>query len=109
MTPFGSLIHSARVARDVKTGNADLAAGAGNLHDRVQDRGRRLGGVGSLAAGFEADGVNSRVHFGLSDDLGDLLLQIALRNIDRLAAKAAGMSQPLGVEVADDNDCRTEE
>ena len=57
-----------------------------------------------VPTGFEADGVNRRVHLGLSDDLCDLLLHIALRNVDRLAAEAAGLGQPFGVEVADDHD-----
>ena len=62
-----------------------------------------------MAAGLEADGVDGGVDLGHAEDLLDLVLAGRPWRVDRLAAEAAGLRQPLRVQVADDDDRRAEQ
>ena len=62
-----------------------------------------------MAAGLEADGVHGRVDLGHAEDLLDLILGVALGDVDGLAAEAARLRQALGDQVADDHDRRAEQ
>src|SRR3712207_4012738 len=104
------LVGSPRVTGHVEAGDAERTAGPGDVHQRVEHRGRGLGlRVLAVAPGLEADRVDAAVHLGLAQDLRDLVLRVALRDVDGLAAEAAGLGQPVGVEVADDDDGRAEQ
>ena len=71
---LGVGVDAARIAGDVQAGDAERAAGAGDLHDRVQHGGRAFdAGVLAVAVGFEADAVDGAIDFRhLADDLLDL-------------------------------------
>lgn len=62
-----------------------------------------------MSASFEADGVDAAVDLGFAEDLRDLILRVAFRHIDRLAAESAGLGQAILVEVADDDTGGTEQ
>jgi hypothetical protein len=55
-------------------------------------------------ARLEADRVDRGVDLGDAEDLLDLVLRIALGDVDRLAAEALGLRQPLRDQVADEHD-----
>ena len=57
----------------------------------------------AVAAGLEADGVDAAVDLGHAEDLLDLVLRVALGDVDRLAAEDARLLEPLRVQVADDD------
>ena len=57
-----------------------------------------------MAARLEADGVDGAVHLRDAEDLLDLVLGIALGDVDRLAAERACLLEPLRNQVADDHD-----
>ena len=62
-------------------------------------------GAVAVALGLEADGVDRRVDHRLPDDLLDLVAQRGvLGQVDRLAAEAPGLRQPIAVHVTDDHD-----
>ena len=60
-------------------------------------------GVGAVAAGLEADGVDGGVDLGHAEDLLDLVLRVALGDVDRLAAEALGLLEALRDQVADEH------
>jgi hypothetical protein len=64
-----------------------------------------------VAAGLEADAVDRRVDLaGAAQDLGELLAQVVVGGqVDRLAAEAARLGEPLGVHVADDHHRRAQQ
>src|SRR5699024_6695836 len=100
----------ARIARDIEAGNAEAAAGPGDVHERVEHRRRCLvAGVLAVSARLEADGVDSAVDLGLAEDLLDLVLRVTPGHVDRLAPESAGLSQSILVEIADDDAGRTEQ
>ena len=53
-----------------------------------------LGGV-AVAAGLEADRVDTAVDLGYAEDLVDLLRRVALREVDGLASEAGRLLQPM--------------
>ena len=62
-----------------------------------------------MAARLEADGVDGGVDLGHAEDLLDLVLRVALREVDGLAAEAARLRQTLGNHVADDDHRRAQQ
>ena len=62
-----------------------------------------------MAARLESDRVDGGVDLGHAEDLLDLILRVALRDVDRLAAEAARLLEPLRDQVADDHDGRAEQ
>src|SRR5215217_3568103 len=80
---LGVLVGRARVFGHVQTRNADAPAGARDGHRIVEHRGRSLPGFVAVAAGLEADGVDSAVHDRLAHDLGDLVLDRVADDDDR--------------------------
>src|SRR5437660_1390016 len=62
-----------------------------------------------MAAGLEADAVDSGVDLGHSEDLLDLVGDVALGDVDGLAPEALRLREPLGVQVSDDDGRCTEE
>ena len=104
------LIGRARITRDVEPGNAEAAAGPSDVHERVEHRRRSLRrGILAVPSSLEADRVDSAVDLGHTEDLLDLILRVALRHIDRLAAEAARLGEPILVEIADDDTGRSEQ
>ena len=104
------LVDRAGVTRDVEAGDAQPATRSGDLHERVEDGGRGLGGrVRTVTAGLEAHGVDAAVDLGHAQDLLDLLGRVALRHVDGLAAEAAGLRQPVLIQVAHDYDRSAQE
>jgi hypothetical protein len=74
------------------------------LSDRVEHGGRRLViGIRSVAAGLEPHGVDRRVDLGHAEDLLDLVLGIALGDVDGLAPEALCLLEALRDHVADDH------
>ena len=72
--------------------------------------GRSTLGVVAVAARFEADAIDGAIHFRHADDLLDLLGQRGvLAEVDRLAAEALGLREPLGDHVADDDHGRAQQ
>ena len=65
--------------------------------------GSSTAGLLAVAARLEADGVHGAVHLRHAEDLLDLVLGLALGDVDRLAAERARLLQPLGNQVADDD------
>ena len=99
------LVDPARVTRDVEPRDAEATAGGCDRHQRVQHRGRALlTGILAVAAGLEADRVHTAVDRGHAQDLLDLVLRFALSQVDGLTAEAAGLRQPLLIQVGDDHD-----
>src|SRR5262249_37958119 len=83
------VINAAWVARDIEAGNAQVAAGSRDLHNRIEHR-RRSFGVGHLAvtSSFEAHGVNRAINFRDADDLFDLFGECrAARQVERFASE----------------------
>jgi len=62
-----------------------------------------------VPAGLEADRVDRGVDLGDAEDLLDLILGLALGDVDRLAPERARLRQALGDHVADDHDRRAQE
>ena len=58
----------------------------------------------AVAVRLETHRVDGAVDLRLTEDLLDLVLRVALRHVDGLAAEAAGLREPFLVEVADDHD-----
>ena len=81
------------------------------VHQRVQHRRGPLDArVVPVAARFEADAIDGVIHFGHADDLRDLVAERGfLPQIDRLAAEAARLREPLRDHVADDDDRRSQQ
>src|SRR5688572_4478892 len=107
---LGRLVHGARVAGHVQARDAELAGHPRHVHDRVQ-HGRRglVVGVRAVAASLEADGIDRRVHLGHAEELLDLVLGVALGDIDRLAAEATRLLKSLRDHVPDDHDRRPQQ
>jgi hypothetical protein len=53
-----------------------------------------------VPAGLEADGVDRRVDLGDAEDLLDLVLRVALGDVDRLAPERARRSRRSGIRSA---------
>src|SRR5215216_710030 len=110
---LGRLVHRARVTGHIQPGDAQPAAGPGDVHHRVQHRrrGLALGALGPVAAGLEADTVDRRVD--LPRAAQDLLERapnvVGFGEVDGLAAEGRGLAQPLGVQVADDDHGRAQQ
>ncbi len=104
-------VDAARIAGDIQTGDADGAAGARDLHHRVEHRGRLLHArVMPVPASLKPDAIDRRIHFRRPDDLRDLLGQRSvLLQIDGFAAEALGLRQPLRNHVADDHHGRAQQ
>src|SRR5690606_24158379 len=81
------LVHAARVAGDVQAGDAERAAGARDVHERVQDGRRGLLRVLAVAAGLEAHRGPAPVDPRETEDRGDAVAWARLRDVDRLAAE----------------------
>src|SRR5450759_3110428 len=80
------------------------------IHQGVQHgSGCLVGGIGAVALRLEADGIDRAVHLGYPEDLLDLILGVALRHVDGLAAEGAGLGQPLGGQITDDHDSGAEQ
>ena len=97
-----------RVAGHVEPGNAELPAGPGDRHDRVQYRGRRLcSHRAPWPRASKPTQSTAAVDLRLAEDLGDLSASEAscVRSIG-LAAKAARLRQALGNHVAHNHHCR---
>src|SRR2546422_11482627 len=56
-----------------------------------------------MAAGLEADAVDSGVDLGHAEDLLDLVGDVALGDVDGLTPEAPRLREPLGVQVSDDD------
>ena len=107
---LGRFVDGTRITGDVEPGDAEAAAGPRDVHERVEHgRGCFVPGVLAVSAGLEADGVDAAVDLRGAEDLLDLVLRVALRDVDRLAAEAPRLRQTVLVEVADDGDGGTEE
>src|ERR687894_1899598 len=105
---LGVRVRRTRVAGHVEAGDAQRAAGAGDGLDLVEDHGR---GFFALAGGgLEAHRVDRGVHLGYAEYVGYLLLDgRPLADVDRLAAEAARLRQPVFVQVAHDDDRRAQQ
>src|SRR4029078_9272829 len=92
---LGGVVGCSRVAGHVETWDTDRSTGSRELHQRVEDRRRvlLLGGV-AVAAGLEADRVDTAVYLAYAEDLLDLLLGVTLGDADGLAAEAACLGEP---------------
>src|SRR5688572_3297712 len=94
------------VAGDVEARDAELTAGARDLHNRIQ-HGRRhlLSGVITMAAGLETDAIDGAIDLRDAEDLGDLVRQRSvLTKIDDFTTEGAGLRQALWDHVANDDD-----
>src|SRR5690606_18884051 len=73
---LGVLVDAARIARHVQARNADAAAGARDLHQRVEHRrGPFHDGLAAVAARLEADAVDAAVDLRDAENLLDLLAE----------------------------------
>ena len=68
-----------------------------------------VSGVLAVAVGLEADRVDAGVDLRHAEDLLDLVLRVALGDVDGLAAERRGLLQARLDEVADDHDRRAEQ
>src|SRR5262249_38480896 len=86
---LGGLVDSPRIARHVQARDTEIAGRPGQLHDRVENRGRLLdsGALLAVAACLDADGVDAAVPLRDAEDLLDLLVGVALGDVDRLATE----------------------
>src|SRR5690606_5727690 len=94
-----------RVTGDIQPRDPQGAAGTGDVHERVQHRRGVLGrGLATVTAGLEPDGVDAAVDLRGAQDLLDLVLRVALGDVDRLATEAPGLRQPVRIQIPDDDD-----
>ena len=107
---FGSLVVCAGIVGDVEAGDADAPSGADYGHERVEDGCRSFAAILALGLGFEADGVDRCVYFGLADDgLDEIAEVVAFGEIERNEAYAGCVLEAVGVHIADHDDGSAED
>ena len=108
---LGRLAGRPGILGDVEARNADVTAGADDLHHVVEHLGGNLlTGLGTSAARLETDAVHRRVDLGDAEDLVDLIGHAGLdADVHRLAAEAPRLLQPFRDQVAHDHDGRAEQ
>ena len=107
---LGGLVARARVAGHVEAGDAERAAGAGDVHDELST----VAGASSPAC-RRGRGPRSRRRRPPQSTSGSPRIcsiwspRVALGQVDGLAAEAPRLREPLGVQVADDHHRRAEQ
>src|SRR5215467_4264251 len=103
---LGSLVQSSRIVRYIEPGDAERTARSANGHQRIQyGSGSFLSCVLAVPASFETNAIHRTIHLRDLEDLGNLVADRGLLgDVHGFAAKAAGLLQALGDQVADNDD-----
>src|SRR5947199_6559642 len=98
------LIDSARITGDIQARNANSTRHTRDRHHIIQHCRRSFTRTSTMPPCLKAHTVDSRVHHRFTQDLSDLVRQVAaLCKINGFAAKAASLCEPVRIHIADDN------